>query len=334
MKTYIPYSLILAAASCGLAFGAETAYTIPVGYVSLGDTTPGQPAVKAGTDAFFSIPLDNTAVFQGLISAISGNEITLTGAAFGDLTTVPHTLRIGTGTSSGLTAMVSSNTATSVTVTLQPGDSLAGVSVGNSASVTKAWTVLGVMGSTNPAGTLLLTYSSSAAQNPAAEGIYEWDGTNWIDTVNTGSPADSDILYPTETLVIRNQSASPIPSFVISGQVPVANSYVNIAASGASGTDNAVSFFGSVDEPINVSGLSSIASPGDLLLGFDNSAPGVNKAAAAILEFDGTDWIDTVNTGSPDNTFPLGGGRGFFFRRAGASAAATWSNQPSYVPSL
>ncbi len=57
MKTKIPYSLILAAASCGLAIGAETAYTTPVGYVStvmapgqftFGGLTVHQPSVAAG----------------------------------------------------------------------------------------------------------------------------------------------------------------------------------------------------------------------------------------------------------------------------------------------
>src|SRR5688572_17647825 len=48
MKTFIPYSLLAALAASGLALGAETAYTTPVGYVSQtclsnSDTLVGTP---------------------------------------------------------------------------------------------------------------------------------------------------------------------------------------------------------------------------------------------------------------------------------------------------
>jgi uncharacterized protein (TIGR02597 family) len=233
-----------------------------------------------------------------------------------------------------LIATVVSNTSTTITVALAPGDSLTGVLAADKISTMPAWTVLGLMGSTMPIGTQLFTFPASAALNPSADGIYEWDGSNWIDTVNTGDAANNDILYPNETFVVRNQSNTAITSFVISGQVPIANNHIPIAANGAAGADNAVSYFGAADEPIGTSGLTAIASAGDQILGYDNSSPGINKSASSILEFDGTNWIDTVNTGDADNAFPLSAGKGFFFRRSSAHAGVVWSDQPNYAPSL
>lgn len=335
MKKYLPYSLILAAAATGLAHGAATAYTTPVGYVSLGDTTAGQPAIKPQTDVYVSIPLEKPVDFAGAIASISGSVITLSGTPnLPDLVTVPHTIKIGNGAKNGLIATIVSNTATTITVALAPGDSLTGIVATNTISTSPAWTVLGFMGSAMPVGTQLFTYPASSPLNPSADGIFEWDGSNWIDTVNTGDAANNSILYPNETFTVRNQSGSPVSSFVISGQVPTANNYVSIAANGAGGADNAVSYFSPIGEAIGQSGLSAVSSPGDQILGYDNNSSGFNKSASSIHEFDGTNWIDTVNTGDADNSFPVGAGKGFFLRKSSARAGVVWSDQPSYISSL
>lgn len=331
MKTKISYSLLAAAMACGIAQGAATAYTTPVGYVSLGDTTPGQPAIKAATDVHISIPLDRATKFAGAILSVSGNEITLKGTpGLPSYTGTPHTLTITSGSKSGTIGLITANTATTVTVTVANGVDLAGVVLDDTCSISEAWTVLGLMGTTLPNGTQLFAYAESAPLNPAPELIFEWDGSNWVDLLVSGDPADNTVLYPTETLVIRNVSASPITSFVVSGEVPTSNSR---AVFGAGPSDNASSFFSPVSEPIGTSGLSAVALPGDQVLGYDNSSAGQNKAPSTIHEWDGSDWVDLLVSGDPENTFPLGAGKGFFFRRA-SGGSGTWSNLPSYVPSL
>lgn len=334
MKTYIPYSLLAAIAACGFAYG-QTAYTTPVGYVSLGDATPGQPAIKGNTDVYISIPLEKSAVFAGVVGSVSASTITISGTPnLGSLTTLPHTVTISSGANEGLIATILSNTSNTVTVAVADGDSLTGVSTSDSIVIRPAWTVLGLMGDSLPAGTQLLTLPGSSPFNPSATGIYEWDGSGWVDTVNTGDYADTDVLYPNETLIVRNQSASPISSFVVSGEVPSVKNRIAIASNGANGADNAISFFSPVDEQISLSGLSVIANAGDQILGFDNGSAGINKSATSILEYDGTDWVDTVNTGDYEPTFPLGSGRGFLFRRSSASASAIWSDSATYLPTL
>lgn len=103
MKIYIPYSLILAAASCGVAFGAATAYTTPVGYetVTLAPNTYNltgvrlfKPSVAAGTfDSFSSSTLvDNQAAFSlvattnYIVEFPSGATITALGSNFSGTT--------------------------------------------------------------------------------------------------------------------------------------------------------------------------------------------------------------------------------------------------------
>jgi hypothetical protein len=328
----IPLSILAAAAATGLASAQTTAYTSPVGYVSLGDTTPGQPAVKANTDVWISIPLAKPAVYAGTISVVSGNQVTLTGTPnLGNLISVPHTLTITSGIGVGIIALITSNTTNSVTVSVAPGDSLSGVASPDSVKISPAWTVLGFGGNTLPTGTTLYTYPTSASLNPAADGVYEWSGTDWIDNVNTGEPANNDVLYPGETLVLRNPTNTPVTSLIITGEVPTANSRIVVAANGPAGADNPISFFSPVGEPIGTSGLAAFAQNGDTIYGYDNGLPGVNKAANSVHEFFNGDWVDQVNTGEPDNTFPVGAGQGFILRRPGTSAQAIWNNQQDYL---
>ena len=333
MKTKISYSLLAAAMACGLAYGQTTAYTTPVGYVSLGDTTTGQPAVKANTDVWISIPLAKSPIFAGPISSVVGSTINLAGSpALGDLLLVPHTVTIQTGVGEGIVAMITANTANSVTISVPPGDSLAGVVSPDQVKIAPAWTVVGLLGTSLGIGTTLFTYPSTSALNPSSEGIYDFDGINWIDSVNTGAAADNDILFPGETLVLRNGTNTPIPSLVITGEVPTANSRIVVSANGASGADNAISYFSPVGESIGNSSLSAFAQTGDTLFGFDNNAPGINKSSSSIHDYDNGDWIDSVNSGSADNEFPLGVGQGFILRRNGVRTQAIWSDKQSFRP--
>lgn len=326
---------ILAAAllAPGALFAQTTATTTPVGYVSLGDTTIGQPAIKANTDVWISIPLLKSAVYAGTVNTVSGSQINFTGTpGLGDLTTTPHIAVIGSGpgTADGLIGVVTASTSSSITITASDGSTLSGVAAGDSVSIRPAWTVMGLMGTSMPVGTILYTYDQTNPFNPSASGVYEFDGTNWIDNVNTGEPANADVLYPYETLVVRNGSNTPVSSFVVSGEVPTAPIRLKIAAAGAGGTDNAVSYFSPVSEEIGSSGLSAIAANGDIVYGFDNSAAGTNKSASEVHEFSAGNWVDNVNTGEPDNTYSLGLGRGFIYRRSTAGAETIWTDTRTY----
>ncbi len=329
--------LALALLAPGVLFAQTTAKTTPVGYVSLGDTTSGEPAIKGNTDVWVSIPLLKSAVVSGAVASVSGSDITLSGSpALGDLTTTPHIVVIGSGpgTADGLIGLVTAVSGSVVTVVTPDGSVLTGVAATDTITIRPAWTVGSLMGTDKPAGTILYTYDQSSPLNPSASGVYEFDGTNWIDNVNTGEAADIDVLYPYETLVVRNSSATPIASFVVAGEVPITSTRITIAASSVDGADNAVSYFSPVSDEVGNSGLSSIANNGDILYGYDNNAAGTNKSASEVHEFSSGDWIDNVNTGEADNTYLIGAGKGYIFRRSSTSTEAVWSDTPGYLPSL
>jgi hypothetical protein len=272
-------------------------------------------------------------VHAGTVSSVSGNVITLSGSpGLGNLTSVPHTLNITSGTGIGIVALITANTANTVTVSVASGDSLTGVVSPNTITISPSWTVLSFLGNAMPVGATLFTYPASGPRNSSAEGVYEWNGTNWIDNVNTGESADNDALYPGETFVLRNPTNTPITSFVISGEVPMANSRIVVGANGAAGGDKAISFFSPVNQPIGTSGLTAFAQNGDTVYGFNNNSSGRNKSATSVHEFIDGNWIDQVNTGEPDNTFSLGAGQGFIFRRPGARSQVVWNSPQAYLP--
>lgn len=114
MKT-TTYSLILAAlAATGSAFGADTAYTTPVGYIShtLAAAAPG-----ASADTYISASLTQPVEFAGssTVSPSGGKVATLAGGvptSFG----TSYVLEITSGPSEGWWSTVTASTATTVTV--------------------------------------------------------------------------------------------------------------------------------------------------------------------------------------------------------------------------
>jgi hypothetical protein len=113
MKTYIPYSLLLAAAACGLAFGT-TATTTPVGYYNYD--------AKLG-DNYFVSGLVNTPSFAGSITGSSATTLNVAASALvanaydavGGIAT--HYVEIVTaGSNQGVVIDITSNTSSEITL--------------------------------------------------------------------------------------------------------------------------------------------------------------------------------------------------------------------------
>ena len=107
MKTTFAYSLLAAAAVCGLA-NAQTAYTTPVGYVT-------QPLVQ-GSNAF-GITLHPPAVAKGSIDTVNGTVLTDSDTTFSPVSGRLYVLEITSGTLNGAiqevpAASISGNTIT------------------------------------------------------------------------------------------------------------------------------------------------------------------------------------------------------------------------------
>ena len=318
--------MVAALLAPGALFAQTSSTTTPVGYVSLGNAG----SVPADTDVTVSIPFFKPAVNAGTIASISGADIDIAGSpALGTLTTVPHVLVIENNVKSGVIGLITANDSDTVTVELQPGQTLTGALAGDKITIRPAWTVLGFLGSTLPVGTQLQANSGTAEGIILAPDlIFEWDGTNWVDT-NSFETADDTVLFPGEGFFLRSLGA--ITNLVVSGEVPTANhNYILTGNSTPSvGQDNVLSYFSPVSEVIADSGLGF--EPGDQLLYYNNLASGTVKAPS-VLEYDGTDWVDTDSFETVSDTFLLQGGQAYVYRRS-ASAPSTiqaWSDTQTY----
>jgi uncharacterized protein (TIGR02597 family) len=340
MKTYT-YSLLLAAAASGMAFGAQTAYTIPVGYVALGDDTVGQPAIKATTDVAVSIPLVRSTEFAGGVSATTSNTITVSGtpawttgpSQWAPSASTPYVVSVTSGAQSGFTGLITSNTVDTLTVTPVTAGSLAGVLAGDKVKIYKAWTLISLFPSgTFPAGVRVFGFSGIAPGiNLPADLNFLWNGTSWT---KSGSPANDTIFYPGESFFIRTITTQ-VASLTISGEVPTANSrtYIDKISAGVA-QDSRLGYTGPVDELIGNSSLSATLTAGDRLLGFNNNAAGINKPATDNVLWNGTNW--TIGGSPVSGSYALKGGKGYIVRRlASAPVGATdWKDQQTYIPSL
>lgn len=112
MKPYT-YALIAAAAACGLASAAETAYTTPVGYYNFEGVTGGNLFVPS---------VVNSAAFSGILTGDSSTTLTLaanslTAGAFNEgAVFATHYVEITSGPNAGVALDIVSNTDSVITL--------------------------------------------------------------------------------------------------------------------------------------------------------------------------------------------------------------------------
>ncbi len=219
MKPYT-YAFLAAAAACGLASAAETAYTTPVGYVT--------QTLKANQFTLAGLTVHNATVAAGVIDAESASSVTDTEVNFTTLLTAGATyiLEINDGSGQGTVQEV---TAWSGSVLTTPSNITAFVTPGvTTYSLRKAATVSSVFGATNSVG-----LTPTADGDPtSADKILIPNATNGFDTVfyfNDGGgtegwldgdgnlAADKVMSYPDGFYVQRVAGADK--DLVISGEV-------------------------------------------------------------------------------------------------------------------
>ena len=348
------YAFLAAIAACGFAQAAETAYTTPVGYVSLGNTTG--PAIPANTDAMFTIPLDKAAVFAGTVSSVdTGNDIiTITGTTplgATDYTATPHIVKIGSGAKSGLIGTVLENDGSTITIAAVGGEDLSGIVSGDKIEIQTAWTLGSLFeGVTVPTATQVLAWSgANPGVNLAADEIYEYEALEAGKFADTSdySDASDKIMFPGEAFIVRTPPdaesfVGSIPSFVVTGTVPTSNSRIILTnPDDTQGQDNFVGYVSPVGSTIGDMTTTN-ASAGDQILLLD--VPGeplienLNKGASVILEYEALEAGKWANTGdySDASDYFVPAGQGLIYRVAVgvASPTITWTSQPVYVPTL
>lgn len=318
---------------------ASAALLAPAGYAQTEAATDPVGAIKidfpANADSTLSLPLTQPAVFEGPIESVNAGASTIT-LDNGDSWTVdefidaPHYALIMTGTDEGMFLSILANTADTLTVELGAGDTLANLVSGDTLAVIPYWTPPAVFGDNAPAGVQLLLFDGATPGiNVSASDTIFYNGSNWI-SLTDFSVVDEMILYPGESYIVRNQSASPF-SVVLAGGVPMAAHRSVIATLLANEPqDTRIAYLSPVDTPIGESGLGFNA--GDQILVFDEDAAGLNKSSTQTAFYNGSQWIDLTTFQDVSDTLILSPGRGYIYRRAPSMTPddAVWQEAQTY----
>lgn len=357
MKSYIPYSLLAAIAATGMASAqTQTAYTAPVGYVTL--------SVPASGDTNIGQPLQRSSIFAGAASAVSTTTVSISTSSLSvnqfqyspPTQTNSYYLRVTSGSLSGRIFEIVSNTADSIT--LDTDVQVLGLTAAATFTVTPYWT----LGTLFPAGAgvgasvdelepvafvSFVDYAASGANKSAATTYFYYQGSGlagngWYNNDNTAAGKQDDLtLEPFQIAIIRNLEATS-KEVVISGVVPTVKTE-SLVFGKTSVNDSYFSLQIPVDVTLGQSGLVSSGAvatstdelePVDFVSTFDETASQYNKSATKTYfhytgsALDGTGWYDNDNTaaGKQDNVISLKAGRQILVRKSPVVAPSTTPN--------
>ena len=257
-----PFTSIAAALTVSLCLvatlPAQTVSTVPVGF----NTSTIAPASNATTPTgnVVAAQFYQIAVFQGALSSVdSSNQISFTGANFGNLTTVPHLARFKTGNSTGRFHLITANTTTQLTLDTSDADSTPDikgyalttgaptlsqtqVAVGDSVEVVPANTLASLFGATG--GGIFQTGTSAGQadnvllfnqKNQTWDTFYPSSSTgHWRQSGNLNPNLDNTVVLPDRGIFILRRSTSTSNNNVtFLGTVPSTTEKTDIAGPGS-----------------------------------------------------------------------------------------------------
>jgi hypothetical protein len=215
MKPYT-YSLLAAALACGMAQGAATAYTTPVGYVT--------QTLKPDIANLIGLTVHSPTVAAGVIDAESSSSVTDNEVNFTTLLTggTTYVLELPGGVIQEVTSWTAGtlNTPQDITASVTP--------LTTAYKLRKASTVADVFGATNSAGILSTATGDAStcdnvllvnASGTAFDTVFYFDdgtATGWYD-LDFNEVSNRAIVY-TDGLYVRRLAGSDI-NLVISGEV-------------------------------------------------------------------------------------------------------------------
>ena len=337
---------ILAIFTCGLASAAETAYTAPVGFVTLD--------VPANSDSHIGQPLIRGVAYESAASSVTSSVVTLSASAgltVNQFVYAPpsqpnvYYLQAVGGSLNGRYFDVVSNTATSITVDNGTTD----ITSITTFKIIPYWT----LGTLFPSGTGVGTSADIFEPNglvqfkdPSAIGINrpspkayfhytgaEESGTGWYDNDNVAAGLQNNLTID-PFLVARVRNFGALKQVIVTGTVPT-SAIATPVVTGAAPNDSYLSVQFPTDVTLALSGLSSVVTPStdifepiDLILIYNDAASGINKSTVKAyfyytgVEEAGTGWYDNDNVaaGLQDNVVGiLKAGRTFTVRKPGGT---------------
>ena len=356
---FLAASLVLGAALVGPSLSAQTVTTPPVGAVTL--------SAPANSDSLYSIPLARDAIYTGIVSAVSGNTFTLSGASFtaNALQYVagsqPNTyyLQFSTGSATGQFSTVVSNASSSVTTEFEV-DVLSQVSVGDQVVLRPYWTLATLFPSTAanvsfvpstsnfPAGRrteILFPDSVGVGINKSASAIYFYNSF-WRKSGDTTPNRNDVVIPPDQFVIIRGNNSSTSTALTVVGSVQTYSNTVSLLRPATGSNDNPIALSVPVDVSLGNLNLISSGGPflastsnfpagrGDEIIVYNNASIGKNKSASAIY-FYNSFWRKSGDTSANQNNTTIPAGSAIIIRKksSGASAVLDW-RQPATVVSL
>ncbi|MEX0321951.1 MAG: TIGR02597 family protein [Puniceicoccaceae bacterium] len=325
------YRFVIAAAMglvlTGFSLNAET--TDPVGAMVI--------TAKSGSDTGLSVPFHRSPLFTGSIKDISGSVVTVHGSPGWTTDTyisAGHFALLASGSKEGAYFTILSNGSDTLTLEIVDTD-LSGVAsnasdpaLGDAIDIYPYWTPATLLPATLPAGSSILLFDKSTTINKSAAVLLNYNGTNWL---RGFSVANDELLHPYESFVLRLPDSADV-DLVFHGKVPMSKHRLVINNDGGSGTsvqtDFRISYMSPVSTTVSEMGLGFEA--GDSLLFFDNTASGINKSAAIILNFNGTDWLQGFSVA---NDFVIEPGQSMVFRKIGGTTQpeVVWASLQNYL---
>lgn len=328
----LTYALLAAAAACGLASAAETAYTTPVGYETLALTT--------GVN-FLGLRLHQPAVAAGSVSAVTSSSITVgSGLDLGALLDDAKVYILEVENANGVTQEFLGSAATGSVLTT-PVDLSGKVAINDTYRIRLAPTLASTFGANNEAGLETGFFGPGGdivlLPNPSAPGGFDqfyYDGgqTSWADV--NGSPVDgATIAWNYADSVLVSATGGGLVNLTVSGEVKTANTGYSLSAS-------SINFLSSVS-PVGATLSSSFdASLGSIDQGFFGPGGDIflipNPSAPGGFDqyyYDGgqTSWAD-VN-GSPIDGSTINLTSGLLISNDGGAADVV-NNVPASYSSL
>ncbi|MES2568595.1 MAG: TIGR02597 family protein [Verrucomicrobiota bacterium] len=233
------YAAVLAcsiAVALAPSLSAETtATTTPVGFITV--TIPAAANATTPSSRTLSIPLYNTAAYAGAVASVdSSSAFTVSGAAWtaNQFTTVPHFVRVKTGTNVGRFFLIASHTANQLTVNTNGANLTTLLAANDNCEIVPANTLGSVFGTTTP----LLQANADAA---LADKVFIWNGTafdsffhngtNWRKATTTTNE-NNTVLYPDEGFFITRVATTPV-NLTLMGTVPSTAEKTDLAGSGS-----------------------------------------------------------------------------------------------------
>lgn len=280
-------------------------YSNPVGAIHV--------SVPAQSDAILGQPFDAPAIFTGTISSRSENVVTVSGNPSWTSSQFAHSppsqlrtygVQICSGAKQGLMATITANTTDSLTLQLEPGDTLDGMATdqddsladndGDTFRIVPLWSASTILQGNIPTGTELFIFdNTSAGVNSSPSLLLQYfSGYGWFETVSYTDQSHRPFKFGTG-YILRNNSNQSLSLYTAGVSPQVSHRSLLRTISPGQAQDQLVSYHCPVPDALGLLGLG--ANSYDELYLFDNNAFGKNKSPASLLMHFAGKWYDSVS---------------------------------------